>query len=131
MGKRKKSSRKPQGPKKREGLSKEFTCLFCNHEKSVHVKLDKKAGVGHLSCAVCGQHFQCRIDALMESIDVYCEWVDAADAVAKEAANDRSSGSTSFPRPGARAPITDREIEDDEDERRYEGEGIVADDDDY
>lgn len=44
----------------------------------MHVKLDKKAGVGHLSCAVCGQHFQCRIDALMESIDVYCEWVDAA-----------------------------------------------------
>ncbi|KAI1166368.1 transcription elongation factor [Nemania serpens] len=131
MGKRKKSSRKPQGPKKREGLSKEFTCLFCNHEKSVHVKLDKKAGVGHLSCAVCGQQFQCGIHTLMEAIDVYSEWVDAADAVAKEAANDRATGSASVTRPGARAPIANREVEDEEDDRRYEGEGIVADDDDY
>lgn len=132
MGKRKKSSRKPQGPKKREGLSKEFTCLFCNHEKSVNVKLDKKAGVGQLSCAVCGQQFQCGIHTLMEAIDVYSEWVDAADAVAKEAANDRATGSsTSHARPGARAPIANREIDDEEDDRRYEGEGIVADDDDY
>ncbi|KAJ8120478.1 hypothetical protein ONZ43_g2820 [Nemania bipapillata] len=89
MGKRKKSSRKPQGPKK------------------------------------------CAINTLTEAIDVYSEWVDAADAVAKEAANDRSTGSTSFTRPSARAPIADREVDDDEDERRYEGEGIVADDDDY
>ncbi|KAI1129461.1 Elf1-domain-containing protein [Nemania abortiva] len=131
MGKRKKSSRKPQGPKKREGLAKEFTCLFCNHEKSVHVKLDKKAGVGHLSCAVCGQQFQCSINTLTEAIDVYSEWVDAADAVAKEAANDRTTGSTSFTRLGPRAPIPGREVDDDEDDRRYEGEGIVADDDDY
>ncbi|KAI3323133.1 Elf1-domain-containing protein [Xylariaceae sp. AK1471] len=130
MGKRKKSSRKPQGPKKREGLEKEFTCLFCNHEKAVRVKLDKKVGVGHLTCAVCGQQFQCGIHTLMEAIDVYSEWVDAADAVAKEAATDRATGSTSFTRPGARAPRADREIEDDEDEHRYEGDGIVADDDD-
>ncbi|KAI0913388.1 transcription elongation factor [Ustulina deusta] len=131
MGKRKKSSRKPQGPKKREGLAKEFTCLFCNHEKSVHVKLDKKAGVGQLSCAVCGQQFQCGIHTLMEAIDVYSEWVDAADAVAKEAATERTTGSTSFARSNVRPPIADREIDDEEDEHRYEGEGIVADDDDY
>ncbi|KAI0547288.1 transcription elongation factor Elf1 like-domain-containing protein [Xylaria curta] len=131
MGKRKKSSRKPQGPKKREGLAKEFTCLFCNHEKSVHVKLDKKAGVGNLSCAVCGQQFQCGINTLSEAIDVYSDWVDAADAVAKEAANDRASASASFTRPGARASMADREIDDEEDEHRYEGEGIVGDDDDY
>ncbi|KAI2643470.1 transcription elongation factor [Xylaria nigripes] len=131
MGKRKKSSRKPQGPKKREGLAKEFTCLFCNHEKSVSVKLDKKIGVGHLSCAVCGQKFQCGIHTLMEAIDVYSEWVDAADAVAKEAANERSGASTSFARPGARAPAVDREVDDEEDDHRYEGEGIVGDDDDY
>ncbi|KAI1115872.1 transcription elongation factor [Nemania sp. NC0429] len=133
MGKRKKSSRKPQGPKKREGLSKEFTCLFCNHEKAVNVKLDKKANVGQLSCAVCGQQFQCGIHSLMEPIDVYSEWVDAADAVAKEAANEKATGggSTSLPRPGARAPVASRQLDDEEDDRRYEGEGIVADDDDY
>lgn len=121
----------------------------------MNVKLDKKAGVGQLSCAVCGQQFQCGIHTLMEAIDVYSEWVDAAgtfehfpishlrgggmyiadgqtDAVAKEAANDRATGSsTSHARPGARAPIANREIDDEEDDRRYEGEGIVADDDDY
>ncbi|KAI0199067.1 transcription elongation factor [Astrocystis sublimbata] len=130
MGKRK-SARKPQGPKKREGLAKEFTCLFCNHEKSVHVKLDKKAGVGDLSCAVCGQQFQCRINTLTEAIDVFSDWVDAADAVAKEAANDKSSGPASYGRAGTRAPIRDREIEDQDDERRYQGEGIIDDEDDY
>ncbi|KAJ5353267.1 hypothetical protein N7452_002241 [Penicillium brevicompactum] len=45
MGKRKSSS-KPQGPKKREPLATTFSCLFCNHENSVIVKLDKKLGFG-------------------------------------------------------------------------------------
>lgn len=52
------------------------------------------------------------------------------DAVAKEAANDRTTGSTSYARSSARAPITDREVDDEEDDHRYEGEGIVDDDDD-
>lgn len=53
------------------------------------------------------------------------------DAVAKEAASDRANGSASFTRPGARAHAIDREVEDEEDEHRYEGDGIVGDDDDY
>ncbi|KAH8908772.1 Elf1-domain-containing protein [Coniochaeta sp. PMI_546] len=87
MGKRKKSSRKPQGPKRvgvpdtrdrepngltsctsqNEPLPSVFTCLFCNHEKSVTVKLDKKAGVGTLDCKVCGQKFQCGINCTTPS----------------------------------------------------------------
>lgn len=75
-----------------------FTCLFCNHEKSVTVKLDRKAGVGQLDCRVCGQKFQCGVNCLSIShlpayqpvltkicledlsaaVDVYGEWVDAA-----------------------------------------------------
>lgn len=39
-----------------------FTCLFCNHEKSVTVKLDRKAGVGQLDCRICGQKFQCAVN---------------------------------------------------------------------
>ena len=82
QGKRKKSSRKPQGPKKvssfflllvfgpyvliqalkSEPLPTSFPCLFCNHDKSVQVKLDKKGGIGELSCKVCGQHFQSGIN---------------------------------------------------------------------
>ncbi|KAL2219727.1 transcription elongation factor [Thermoascus aurantiacus ATCC 26904] len=87
MGKRKKSSRKPQGPKKKEPLPTTFSCLFCNHENSVVVKLDKKLGLGNLSCKVCGQRFQTGINYLSAAVDVYSDWVDACDAVAKNAAN--------------------------------------------
>ncbi len=46
----------------KEALSTTFPCLFCNHDKSVSVKLDKKAGTGELSCKVCGQQFQTGIN---------------------------------------------------------------------
>ncbi|KAJ5810899.1 hypothetical protein N7447_010415, partial [Penicillium robsamsonii] len=87
MGKRKKSSSKPQGPRKREPLATTFSCLFCNHENSVIVKLDKKLGLGDLSCKVCGQKFQTGINYLSAPVDVYSDWVDACDAVAKDTAN--------------------------------------------
>jgi len=130
MGKRKSSS-KPQGPKKSDPLPTTFTCLFCNHEKSVAVKMDKKAGVGQLDCKVCGQKFQCGINYLSAPVDVYSEWVDAADAVAKEDAG--GAGRGSLPRPGGRSAGAGRGGDDDEDDRRYEGEGVVGDDeeDDY
>ncbi|EIN07358.1 Elf1-domain-containing protein, partial [Punctularia strigosozonata HHB-11173 SS5] len=79
MGKRKKSSRKPTGPRKREPLETTFTCLFCHHEKSVSVRLDRKEGIGHLVCKVCDQRFQGKIHHLSEAIDIYSEWIDAAD----------------------------------------------------
>ncbi|KAK4453605.1 transcription elongation factor Elf1 like-domain-containing protein [Podospora aff. communis PSN243] len=138
MGKRKKSSRKPQGPRKNEPLATVFTCLFCNHEKSVSVKLDKKAGVGQLDCKICGQKFQCGINYLSAAVDVYSEWVDAADAVAQGGGNDEedlqtlssSKGRLSSGRPGASKGKAD--AYDDEDDRGgYEGEDVVADDDDY
>ncbi|GFP59823.1 transcription elongation factor 1 homolog [Trichoderma asperellum] len=83
MGKRKSSSRKPMGPKRADPLPTTFTCLFCNHEKSVTVKLDRKAGVGQLDCRICGQKFQCAVNYLSAAVDVYGEWVDAAEAVSK------------------------------------------------
>ncbi|KAL8861347.1 MAG: hypothetical protein Q9178_002219 [Gyalolechia marmorata] len=86
MGKRKKSSRKPQGKKKKDPLPSTFACLFCNHENSVSTKLDKKAGTGELSCKSCGQQFQTSVNYLSSGVDVYSDWIDACDAVAKEAA---------------------------------------------
>ncbi|KAK8001811.1 Transcription elongation factor [Apiospora marii] len=127
MGKRKKAA-KPQKSKKNEPLATTFTCLFCNHEKSVSVVLNKKLGVGDLDCKVCGQRFQCGINYLSAPIDVYSEWVDAADAVAQEEGNSKS---TSSQRPGARQSTSGGRYEDDDDERRYDGEGIVDDEDDY
>ncbi len=73
---------------------------------SVSVKLDKKAGIGELACKICGQQFQtginCRfknitgrmfevgwmylwISDLSAPVDVYSDWIDACDAVAREA----------------------------------------------
>lgn len=90
MGKRKSSS-KPQGPKKKEKLPTTFQCLFCNHEKSVSVSIEKKSGVGNLQCKVCGQTFQTNINYLSAPVDVYADWIDACDAVAKEAAAGRAT----------------------------------------
>ncbi|KAL1900237.1 hypothetical protein Sste5346_002548 [Sporothrix stenoceras] len=135
MGKRKSSS-KPQGPKKADPLPTTFTCLFCNHEKSVAVKLDKKLGIGYLECKVCGQKFQCAINYLSAAVDVYGEWVDAADSVAQEKVENESSGRYGLSDSGRFAPgragASSRDIDDDDDggDRRYAGEGVV-DDDDY
>jgi len=104
------------------------------------VKLDKKAGVGNLSCKVCGQKFQCAVNYLSAAVDVYADWVDACDAVAKQ-----ENGGGGGLLPGARMTAAgarrdqddedDNDIIDDEDEDRagagYEGDGIIADDDEY
>ncbi|KAL8707853.1 MAG: hypothetical protein Q9220_007207 [cf. Caloplaca sp. 1 TL-2023] len=50
--------------------------------------MDKKAGIGDLSCKVCGQHFQTGINYLSAGVDVYSDWIDACDSVAKEAPDD-------------------------------------------
>lgn len=70
--------------------------------------IEKKSGVGNLVCKVCGQTFQCNVNckwvlALLMSamltartdlsapVDVYADWIDACDAVAKEAAAGRAT----------------------------------------
>jgi len=40
--------------------------------------------VGQLSCKVCGQTFQTGINYLSAAVDVYSEWIDACDSVAKD-----------------------------------------------
>lgn len=114
MGKRKKSSRGPQGPRKKDPLPTKFTCLFCNHEEAVTVLLDKKGGVGQLDCAVCGQTFQCAINYLSAAVDVYGEWVDAADLVAKET-DTRASGSDAPTRSLRSRKPSDDGLNDEED----------------
>jgi len=135
MGKRKKAAKKPTGPRKNEPLATTFACLFCNHEKSVSVKLDRKAGVGQLHCKVCGQAFQCPVNYLSAAVDVYSEWVDACDSVAKEDTKepgDEYSTSRRTTQYATTARDDDRDgIVDDEDghgSEGYEGDGIVADD---
>ncbi|KAF2142913.1 uncharacterized protein K452DRAFT_248519 [Aplosporella prunicola CBS 121167] len=82
MGKRK-AAKKPQGPKKSDPLPTTFQCLFCNHENAVSVKMEKKIGIATLSCKVCSQSFQAKINPLLAPIDVYYEWLDACEEVAQ------------------------------------------------
>lgn len=108
----------------KEKLPTTFQCLFCNHEKSVSVSIEKKSGVGNLQCKVCGQTFQTNINYLSAPVDVYADWVDACDAVAKEAgggaATERSVNRTgALPKPAG----DDFIVEDDMD-----AEGDFADD---
>lgn len=39
-----------------------FTCLFCHHEKSVTVRMDRKEGVANLVCRVCDQRYQSKVN---------------------------------------------------------------------
>ncbi|KAK6465671.1 transcription elongation factor 1 [Scheffersomyces coipomensis] len=86
MGKRK-SSAKPQ-KKIKQVLDTTFTCLFCNHEKSVICTLDKKNSLGELHCKVCGQSFQTTINSLSQPVDIYSDWIDACEDLAEEAGGD-------------------------------------------
>ena len=123
------------------------------------VKLDKKSGVGQLSCKVCNQQFQCAVNCtlrpclavgmkdsanvvwadLSAAVDVYSDWVDACDAVAKEDVEERGGGDFAPSRlaagrpSGGRARDDDEDLEDliddeGEDAGGYGGEGIAGDD---
>lgn len=92
MGKRKKSSRTPV---KRvvQKLDTKFNCLFCNHDKSVSCTLDKKNSIGTLSCKICGQSFQTRINSLSQPVDIYSDWFDAVEEVNQGQDSDVNSDS--------------------------------------
>lgn len=61
-----------------------FKCPFCSHDASCEVKLDRSVDTGSISCRVCGESYQSRINHLTEPVDVFCEWVDACDAARKD-----------------------------------------------
>ncbi|KAG5727960.1 hypothetical protein E4T56_gene19399 [Termitomyces sp. T112] len=111
MGKRKKSSRKPAPARQKVPLDTAFTCLFCHHDKSVTVRLDRKEGVAYLACRVCDQRYQSKVNHLTEPIDIYSEWIDAADAAQSAQAPRRPAASSSRPIP---APTSGEEDSDDE-----------------
>jgi len=141
MGKRKKSGRSAPAKKKAEGLPTIFSCLFCNHEHSVHVKMDKKAGIGQLQCKVCGQTFQTDINYLSAPVDVYYDWVDAADQVAEDHKEGRlgnvervAPSSLAKARPttgeGGRNTYVEKDRDDFVVDDEGDGEGAFAIDDD-
>jgi transcription elongation factor Elf1 len=78
MAKRK-STRKPAPKQSRQILDKTFSCLFCNHERAIEIKLLRDQSLGKLVCRVCGVTWETDIMSLSEPIDVYSEWIDACE----------------------------------------------------
>ncbi|KAJ2825405.1 hypothetical protein GGI24_003169 [Coemansia furcata] len=129
MGKRKSSRKvvKKEQPK----LDTTFDCLFCNHEKSIVVAMDKKNRVGNLKCKVCSATYQAALNHLSDPIDVYSEWIDACEeAKRKETVSVRAAASGSERRRPeaatanpARRPATDEDEDEDEDDGYYDDGG--------
>ena len=76
MGRRRR--RAVQLQKKDNKLDIAFDCPFCNNLRSVEVKLKRPVELAELKCRACGVGYSCRINYLMEPVDVYAEWVDEA-----------------------------------------------------
>ena len=82
---RKKAKRAAPAGKLKAKLPTTFDCPFCCHEKAVSSIIDKRAGVGSVKCNVCGQSYHSgSVHALTEAVDLYCEWIDACEAVANK-----------------------------------------------
>ncbi|CAO2642889.1 Transcription elongation factor 1 homolog [Lemmus lemmus] len=81
MGRRK-CKRKPLPKRKMTStLDTQFSCPFCNHEKSCDVKMDRARKTGIISCTKCLEEFRTCITNLSEPVDVYSDWIDACEAV--------------------------------------------------
>ena len=94
MGKRKKSSRKPAPARKqKEVLGKygnvkrpkyivtipftdhEFTCLYCHHDRSVTVRIERKDGVAYLVCKVCDQRYEAKVNRKQPIYSLFADLV--------------------------------------------------------
>ena len=84
MGKRKAAKKAPV-KKAKPKLETTFTCLFCNVEGSVSAVLDRRSGIGKITCAACNETWASSIHGLTEPIDLYSEWIDACEAEAAAA----------------------------------------------
>lgn len=103
--------------KKRPKLAKRFKCPFCANDDTVECKMDFKAGIGSLTCRLCGAAYQMPIHSLHEPIDVFSEWLDDCEA----AQNPSTAAATA----GAEGGFDDDDvIDDDEDDELPESSGL-------
>ncbi|KAJ7285811.1 hypothetical protein C8J57DRAFT_1431487 [Mycena rebaudengoi] len=89
MGKRKKAAKKPQQSRQKVPLDTAFTCIFCHHDKSV------TRAWHQLACRVCDQRYQSKVNHLTEPVDIYSEWIDAADAAQRDEPTARPAAASS------------------------------------
>jgi transcription elongation factor Elf1 len=100
--------------KKKIKLSKRFKCPFCANEDVVECKMDFKAGIGSLSCRLCGAAYQMPIHHLHEPIDVFSEWLDDCEAA-------QGGGAAAA---AAAAPVGDGHDDDEDDDALPESSGM-------
>lgn len=68
---------------------KRFPCLECNREHMVSCTLDRAKEKGFAKCSLCGFIFECPINELAQSIDVYSQWADYKEQKEKEKEEDK------------------------------------------
>ena len=88
MGRRRSKRKPPPKRKMIEELETQFTCPFCNSERSCTVEMNHDHKLGKISCNVCGEDFKTTINYLTEPLDVYSEWIDACEKANDENARD-------------------------------------------
>ncbi|CAG8442562.1 17239_t:CDS:2, partial [Dentiscutata heterogama] len=82
MGKRK--TKRKRMAKKKLVLDTQFDCIFCNHEKSVDVKMQAKGNTNRKLDLQDMRRWLPINDKLYDPIDVYSDWVDASEHVRPE-----------------------------------------------
>ena len=85
MGKRK-SRKAPPKRAMNKKLSTQFNCPFCNHEKSVDVKIGKDH-TALLKCSKCAESYETQSNYLSEPIDIFAEWLDEIAAASEREKN--------------------------------------------
>eukprot|EP00802_Teleaulax_amphioxeia_P023100 Tamp_23633.p2 GENE.Tamp_23633~~Tamp_23633.p2 ORF type:complete len:116 (+),score=32.07 Tamp_23633:80-427(+) len=108
MGKRK--SAKKVAKKARPRVMGSFDCMYCHHTGSIRISINKKAKIGNVRCSQCNVDWSTTTTALSEPIDIFCEWVDAAE----EANADRPAAASGGRASGARASRDDSDADDDD-----------------
>jgi len=89
----------------------------------VECTMDRRKGIGALTCRLCGASYQMPINHLDEPIDVFSEWLD--DCVAAEKAN-QNGGAPAMPVDDKfqENDIGDDEGEDEDDDLLDEDQGL-------
>uniref|UniRef100_A0A7S2TKA4 Transcription elongation factor 1 homolog n=1 Tax=Lotharella oceanica TaxID=641309 RepID=A0A7S2TKA4_9EUKA len=83
MGKRKSKAKVIKKAKRK--TAEIFDCPFCNHKGTVECIIEQKRKLATLKCRRCGaQHQMQPITMLTKPIDVFSDWIDAAEEANKD-----------------------------------------------
>lgn len=125
-------------------VEKVFDCPFCNHSKTVEVKLQRPQKKATLRCRICKETYDFNITKLMLEVDVFCRWIDECQRInepvsfggASQPKTERLGFTDKGPQaekkntPYARAFSSDEDDDDDDDLDSDDDSDDVSEDDD-